>query len=82
VIRTELDNNNHIHGSVRDTGIGIEEEKLEQIFEPFVSTKPEGMGLGLSINRYIISAHNGQMWAANNPDHGATIHFALPAKKT
>jgi len=82
VIRTELDNNNHIHVSVRDTGIGIEEEKLEQIFEPFVSTKPEGMGLGLSINRYIINAHNGQMWAANNPDHGATIHFALPAKKT
>jgi two-component system sensor kinase FixL len=62
--------------------MGIEEEKLEQIFEPFVSTKPEGMGLGLSINQYIINAHNGHMWATNNPDHGATVHFTLPVKKT
>jgi two-component system sensor kinase FixL len=81
VIRTEQDEDNNIHVAVRDTGMGIEEEKLEQIFEPFVSTKPEGMGLGLSINRYIINAHNGHMWAANNPDHGATVHCTLPIKK-
>lgn len=81
VIRTELEKDNQIHVAVRDTGIGIEEKKLEQIFEPFVSTKPEGMGLGLSINRYIINAHSGHMWATNNPDHGATFHFTLPVKK-
>ena len=81
VIRTEQDEDNHIHVSVRDTGIGIEEDKLEQIFEPFISTKSEGMGLGLSINRYIINAHNGSIWAANNPDHGATIRFTLPIRK-
>jgi two-component system sensor kinase FixL len=40
------------------------------------------MGLGLSINRYIIDAHNGHMWATNNLDHGATVHFTLPIKKT
>ena len=80
MIRTERDKDDKIHVAVRDTGIGIEEKKLEQIFEPFVSTKPEGMGLGLSINRYIINAHNGHMWAENNPDHGATIHFTLPTK--
>lgn len=82
VIQTEQDEDNSIHIAVQDTGMGIEEEKLEQIFEPFVSTKPEGMGLGLSINQYIINAHNGRMWATNNPDHGATVHFTLPVKKT
>jgi PAS domain S-box-containing protein len=81
VIQTEQDEDNSIHVAVQDTGMGIEEEKLEQIFEPFVSTKPEGMGLGLSINQYIINAHNGRMWATNNPDHGATVHFTLPIKK-
>lgn len=81
VIQTEQDENNSIHVAVQDTGMGIEEEKLEQIFEPFVSTKPEGMGLGLSINQYIINAHNGHMWATNNPRHGATVHFTLPIKK-
>jgi PAS domain S-box-containing protein len=81
-IRTEQDDDNHIHVAVKDTGMGIEEEKLEQIFEPFISTKLEGMGLGLSINRYIITAHNGRMWATNNPDHGATVHFTLPFKET
>jgi PAS domain S-box-containing protein len=82
VIRTNLDKDNKIHVAVCDKGIGIEEKKLEEIFEPFVSTKPEGMGLGLSINRYIINAHNGHMWATNNPDHGATVHFTLPVKAT
>jgi PAS domain S-box-containing protein len=82
VIRVEQDDKNCIHVAVKDTGMGIEEQKLEQIFEPFVSTKPEGMGLGLSINRYIIDAHNGHMWATNNLDHGATVHFTLPIKKT
>jgi two-component system sensor kinase FixL len=81
VIRTEQDEGDNIHVEVSDTGIGIEEQNLEQIFEPFVSTKPEGMGLGLSINRYIINAHNGHMWAVNNPDQGATLHFTLPVKK-
>ncbi len=81
VIQADQDEDNFIHVAVKDTGMGIEEEKLEQIFEPFISTKPEGMGLGLSINRYIINAHNGQIWATNNPDHGATVHFTLPIKK-
>lgn len=80
MIRTDLDKDNQIHVAVCDKGIGIEDKKLEEIFEPFVSTKPEGMGLGLSINRYIINAHNGHMWAENNPDHGATIHLTLPVK--
>jgi PAS domain S-box-containing protein len=80
-IQTEQDEENNIHVAVSDTGMGIEQDRLDQIFEPFVSTKPEGMGLGLSINRYIINAHSGHMWATNNSEHGATVHFTLPIKK-
>jgi PAS domain S-box-containing protein len=80
-IQTEQDEENNIHVAVSDTGIGIEQDRLDQIFEPFFSTKSEGMGLGLSINRYIINAHNGHMWATNNPKYGATVHFTLPIKK-
>jgi two-component system sensor kinase FixL len=64
--------------SVTDHGGGIPEQKMEQIFERFFTTKKKGMGLGLSICRTIIDAHRGKIWAANNADHGATFHFRLP----
>lgn len=64
--------------SVTDRGSSIPEEKLEQIFEPFFTTKENGMGLGLSVCRTIITAHRGRLWAANNSDCGATFHFRLP----
>jgi two-component system sensor kinase FixL len=63
---------------IRDFGIGIIEDNLNQIIEPFYTTKPEGMGMGLSINRSIIDAHDGRFWADNNPDRGATFYFTLP----
>jgi PAS domain S-box-containing protein len=63
---------------IRDFGSGIMEDKLDQIMEPFYTTKPEGMGMGLSINRSIIEAHAGRFWAENNPDRGATFYFTLP----
>jgi len=63
---------------VRDSGSGIMENKLDQIIEPFYTTKPDGMGMGLSINRSIIEAHAGRFWAENNPDGGATFYFTLP----
>ena len=65
--------------SVADRGSGIPQENLEGIFEPFVSTKAEGMGLGLAVCRTIVAAHNGRLWATNNADRGATIRFTLPA---
>ena len=68
--------------SVADRGSGIPPEDLERIFEPFVSTKAEGMGLGLAVCRTIVAAHHGRLWATNNADRGATMHFTLPAKKT
>jgi len=66
--------------SVADCGSGIQQEKPESIFEPFVSTKAEGMGLGLAVCRTIVAAHDGRLWATNNADGGATVRFTLPAK--
>jgi len=66
---------------VRDCGGGIEPESMDQLFDPFFSTKPEGIGMGLSICRSIITAHGGRLWAAPNPDHGATFMFAIPANR-
>lgn len=64
--------------SVRDAGTGIGPESSERLFEQFFSTKPEGLGMGLSIARSIVSAHGGTIWATNNTDQGATFHLALP----
>ena len=66
-----------IHFTIRDHGIGIPEALLDRLFEPFVTTKPEGLGLGLSISRSIVAAHGGRLWAENNVDHGATVHCLL-----
>jgi two-component system sensor kinase FixL len=52
---------------------------LERLFEPFVTTKQNGLGLGLSISRTIIAAHGGRLWAENNVDRGATFHIFVPA---
>jgi signal transduction histidine kinase len=65
--------------SVEDRGTGIPDTDLERIFEPFQSTKAQGLGLGLSICRTIVSAHGGRLWAANNPQRGATLHLELPS---
>jgi C4-dicarboxylate-specific signal transduction histidine kinase len=67
-----------VHFAVRDRGTGIDPAIFDRLFEPFVTTKPEGLGLGLSISRTIISAHGGSLWAENNADGGATLHCVLP----
>jgi PAS domain S-box-containing protein len=66
-----------IRVSVRDRGTGLRDDELDRIFEPFHTSKPEGLGLGLSISRSIIEAHGGRLWAESNPDGGATFHFTL-----
>lgn len=65
--------------TVRDQGTGIPPDQLEAIFEPFVTTKSEGMGMGLSVTRSILESHHGRIRAHNNPDGGATLEFTLPA---
>ena len=67
-----------VHFAIRDSGTGIPPELIERLFEPFVTTKPDGLGLGLSISRTIVAAHGGRLWAENNPDGGATMHVLLP----
>jgi signal transduction histidine kinase len=63
---------------VADTGPGVAPEVAERLFQPFVSGKADGMGVGLSISRNIIEAHGGRIWASRNDDGGATFHFTLP----
>ena len=64
--------------SVSDRGPGIPEDKLKEIFEPFFTSKAEGMGMGLSIARTIVEAHNGLIWAENRDHGGATFRIKLP----
>ena len=64
--------------SVSDRGSGIPEDKLKEVFEPFYTSKGEGMGMGLSIARTIVEAHNGLIWAENQPDGGASFRIRLP----
>lgn len=70
--------NGAVRVSVADRGSGIPEEKMQQVFERFFTTKKEGMGLGLSVCRTIIDAHRGKIWATNGAGCGATFHFSLP----
>ncbi len=65
--------------TVRDVGIGLDPQQAEQIFDSFYTTKPKGMGLGLSISRSIIEAHGGWLWASPNTGYGTTFQFTLPA---
>jgi PAS domain S-box-containing protein len=64
--------------TVRDSGVGVAPSELEHIFERFVTSKPEGLGMGLSISRSIIEAHGGRIWATRNVDRGLTVYIELP----
>lgn len=78
LVRTKSRGESHVVIEVQDSGDGISADKLESIFEPFVTTKSDGLGLGLSICRSIIERHGGTIAAANNSDRGATFSITLP----
>jgi two-component system sensor kinase FixL len=80
-VRTQQVRAHMVEVAVHDGGGGLDEGKLEQIFEPFYTTKPTGMGMGLAICRSILEVHGGRLWAANNPDRGATFCFTLPVNE-
>jgi two-component system sensor kinase FixL len=64
--------------AVSDSGPGLAQTVAEQLFQPFVTTKEKGMGLGLSICRSIVEAHGGRLWATPNPERGVTFQFSIP----
>jgi signal transduction histidine kinase len=64
--------------SVSDTGVGLPPEKVDEIFNAFFTTKPQGSGMGLAICRSIVESHGGRLWATSNDGRGATFHFTLP----
>jgi signal transduction histidine kinase len=78
IIRSERLPDGRVRVSVRDFGTGLPEEDPQRIFEPFFSTKREGMGMGLAIARSIIASHGGELAAANAQGGGACVHFSLP----
>jgi signal transduction histidine kinase len=81
VVRTQQLDAYTVLVAVQDCGSGLETDKLEQIFEPFYTTKVEGLGMGLSICRSIVAVHGGRLWAENNPHRGTTFSFTLPVRE-
>jgi two-component system sensor kinase FixL len=77
-VRAQRHGEREVEVAVTDSGSGIAPERLGHLFEPFVTTKPNGMGIGLSISRTIIEAHGGRIWAENNEREGATFRFTVP----
>lgn len=77
-IGTSLHSQTTVELTVRDSGPGIDEVMLQRIFQPFVSTKSSGLGLGLSISHKIVAAHQGLLWAERGPNTGAVFHLLLP----
>jgi signal transduction histidine kinase len=79
VIRTQRHEAGQVLVAVQDVGIGIEPENLDRLFSAFYTTKPDGMGMGLSICRSIIEAHGGRVWASRNTGPGVTFQFTIAA---
>ena len=81
-LETALVGEAEVEVSVSDSGTGIPNDKLKEIFETFFTTKPQGTGLGLSIARTIIETYGGRIWAENRTGGGAVFRFTLPLAKT
>jgi signal transduction histidine kinase len=77
-IRSQLDDNGCVIVSVEDTGVGLDPQNIDRIFDSFYTTKAEGIGVGLSISRSIVEAHGGQLSAAPAAPHGARFSFTVP----
>lgn len=77
-VKAQVDGTKGVRVSVSDSGTGIAVENLDTVFQPFFTTKTTGMGLGLAVCRTIVTAHGGELWAANNEGRGAVFHLVLP----
>jgi len=81
LVRTAEADGGGVELTVEDSGKGIAEGDLARVFEPFFSTKREGLGIGLSISQSIVQAHGGRIWAENREEHGAIFHCMLPVEQ-
>jgi signal transduction histidine kinase len=79
LIRSRQHESDKVLVAVQDSGIGIDRQNLEKIFNAFYTTKAQGMGMGLAISRSIVENHGGRLWAAPNDGQGATFQFTLQA---
>ena len=77
-VRTARGEENLIVVVVKDSGCGLDPALGERVFEAFATTKPDGLGMGLSVNRSIVEAHGGRIWMTENPDRGVTVSFTVP----
>jgi signal transduction histidine kinase len=82
-VSTEVQRNElhtHVEVKVRDAGVGVGVADFTQLFQPFYTTKPGGLGMGLSVSRAIVERHGGRLWVTANTDYGATFQFSIPAQ--
>jgi signal transduction histidine kinase len=79
-VRSQANSEGNLLVSIVDRGIGLPSGSIDQMFEPFQTTKAQGTGMGLAITRSIVESYGGRVWATNNPDVGATFHFIIPSE--
>jgi len=80
VIKTQPEKGDRVRLTVQDTGVGFDARTTDRLFEMFYTTKDNGMGIGLSVSRFIIESHQGRLWAAPNDGPGAAFSFSIPCK--
>jgi len=78
LIRTEREDGDRVRMMVRDTGVGLDRQGIDKLFDAFYTTKRDGMGIGLSVSRSIVERHRGRLWAETNDGPGATFSFSIP----
>ena len=78
IVAIEPTDGDFVEVRISDRGVGLAKATAARVFTPFFTTKPAGMGMGLSISRSIISAHGGNLWFTPNREKGTTFHFTLP----
>jgi signal transduction histidine kinase len=81
VIKTEPEERDRVRLTVQDSGVGVDPQGAERLFETFYTTKSSGMGIGLSVSRAIIESHQGRLWAQPNVGPGATFSFSIPCRR-
>jgi C4-dicarboxylate-specific signal transduction histidine kinase len=81
LIRVGEAESNGVLVAVQDSGPGLDPQSMDRVFDPFCTTKPDGMGMGLAICRSIVEAHEGRMWATANRPRGAVFQFTLPRER-